>query len=264
MRRASDWRRLHADQLRTAEPDLRPCRQRLRWPDRLRLLRGGPIMWRWRCGRTMRHAPGGCLYAADVPTAEYRLRPGGRRLRPGDRLRQLSDRTSLWRRWLAGQMRCTRSRRVHPADLPAAEHRLRAGRRRMRQLSRLRHVPAPTDVRRRRRPRAMRRHVRLPPVDLPAAEHRLRAGGRRMRRPTPVRDVLRAANVRRWRRSGSVRRQRFVRAANVPEPEHPVRTGGRRMWRSTAVRDVLRAANVRGRRCSGTVWRRNDVSEDGA
>jgi hypothetical protein len=111
------------------------------------------------------------------------LRMRVRELRP--ELRELYRQRGLLRRTVQrrarkhdGSVRALRHPDVRTQNMPAAEHHVRTGRRRMRRPTRMRVVRGPADVRRRGCARSVRRtrRGRLHAEDVSAAEHQLRAG----------------------------------------------------------------------------------------
>jgi hypothetical protein len=244
--------------VRDAWDQLRPRRRRMRQPPLVRYVhRAGNVRRRW-CAGPVRSTRRRFVQGADVRPAERRMRPGRRRMRQPAQLRIVHASGDLrWRR-RRKPVRLPRRLLVRPTHMPAAEHQLRSGRRRMRQPGQLRLVPQRTGVRRRRRSGQVRRarlgHVRCD--DVHTAGDRLRADGRRMRQPDSMRQLPVGSNVRRRRSRRSVRRaQRRVRSAHLLAAEHQLRSRGRRVRQLDSVRRVCCSGDLRGRRHAGRLRR---------
>ena len=104
----------------------------------------------------------------------------------------------------AGHAGHLRIRHLHPEELRGAEHRVRTGRRRVRQRAQLRELPHGSDLRRRRHAGGLRRAC-LHAEDVHRARHQLRPCRRRLRQRARVRDVPERRDVRRRRHAGTVR-----------------------------------------------------------
>jgi hypothetical protein len=245
---------------------MRAGRRWVRQRPRLRSVPGRANVRRGRHAVPVRRASAGRrVHPAHVHPARAGLRTRGRWLRRDARLRHLPRRPVVRRRRRRGSLRRSPAGRLHAADLPAATHQLRSGRRRVRAGHRLRDVPDRAGLRCRGRAWTVRlaRRGRVRAADVPAREDCVRSGGRRLRQRDRLRFVHAAADLRRGRSAGPVRRQFRLSTADVPATEHRMRAGRRRMWRTSPVRHLRRSGNVRRRRRSRTVrWHRVVCAED--
>ncbi len=146
------------------------------------------------------------------------------------------------------QVRLGRRRLVLAPHLRRAEHLLRPRRRRLRRPARLRQLPGPGDLRRRRHARHLRR-PHLHADHLRRAGHRLRPRRRRLRWPAPVRRLPAQRDLRRRRRARHVRHH--LRAHHLHRARLQVRPRGRRLRWAAAMRHLHLAGHLRRRRRAG-------------
>jgi len=212
---------VHQGHLPAAKHRLRPCGRWLRGSTRLWPVCAPTRLWRRRDAWPVRCAAWRKLSAKDVPSSEYQLRSGGRRLRQFDPVRALHCAPDVrgWRRSRA--VRLSGCRQLRPADVRATEPNMRTHRRRLWQPAAMRQLHAPRHVWWRRGPWPMRfdrrRDVRAD--DVFGAEHRMRARWRWLRELAGLRQLFGESDVRHRRDSGQVRKSEVAR---VLPPHAPV------------------------------------------
>ena len=186
--RSAGRRFLHAADVRGLRGHLRSADGRLRRAHaRLQPLPRGSDLRRRRDAGPVRGASDARMHADHLPGADDRLRPGGRRVRRRDRVvRYLPGAPDVRRRRRSRPVR--RQRQLRAGVVREPEHHLRPGGRRVRQPDPgwLRHVRAARHLRRRRRPRPVRRRRGLRAEDLPGPQRELRSRGRRLRGLIPT------------------------------------------------------------------------------
>ncbi len=145
-----------------------------------------------------------------------------------------------------------RRRDLYPSHLPTAEHRVRAGRRRVRGHALVRHVSQPAGVRR-RRARALWLW-RLFSAELHATGAVMRPRRRWLRQPASVWGVQRTRHLRRWGQPGHLRAP-LVPASHLRPGQRRVRGHRRWVWRHGELRYVRQSADLRRQRRALPVWR---------
>jgi hypothetical protein len=252
---------VHTHDLRRPESQLRSGRRWLRQPAQLRHMHAPADLRRRRPVRAVRQHGWWPLRAADMRSREHRVRSGRRRLRQPDPVRTVHASPDVWGRWSGGTVRLGRRRELHAPDLRPREHRMRSGRRRLRQSHSVRAVHAPADVWRRRPVGSVwlggRRQLHAP--DVPAAGRELRPRGGRVRRVAPVRHLHATADLR-GRRAGErlrLHRRRQLHPHDMPGARRDVRADGRRLRRAARLRGLRRTRDLRRRRNTRRLWRRH-------
>ena len=159
---------------------------------------------------------------------------------------------------VAGPVRLDASRARR--DLRAAGLHLRSGRRRLRQPDRLRHLPEPPDLRRRRLPGQCGGPTPArAPETCAQQDISLRSDRRRLRQPARVRHLPCGSDLRRRRRRRPVRRLGLVRPPDVPGSR--ASTAARRATAAATWSSAARARprDVRRRRFAGRVRQPDDA-----